>query len=76
MLLGNISSEIPDSINAVKTFITNGGVFMMCLILLSIVSLTVILLKFITLKSSRIIPRQVQKAMENASEFIDNNDIS
>lgn len=76
MFLANIGYEIPDSINAVKTFITDGGVFMMCLILLSIVSLAVIFLKFITLKSSKVIPGPVQNAMENASEFIDRDDIS
>ena len=76
MILANIGSEMPDSINIVKTFINNGGVFMLCLIFLSIVSLTVILLKCLTLKSSKVIPRPVQRAMKNASDFIDKDDIS
>ena len=76
MILANIGSEMLDSINIVKTFINNGGVFMLCLIFLSIVSLTVILLKCLTLKSSKVIPRPVQRAMKNASDFIDKDDIS
>ena len=44
IMLADIASEIPDSMNIVYSFISDGGIFMFCLILLSIVSVTVIVL--------------------------------
>ena len=75
-MLVDISSEIPSSIDLVYSFISDGGVFMLCLILLSIVSVTVIVLKGLTLRVSKIIPRPVQRAMKSSNSYIDEDDIS
>ena len=53
-MLADIASEIPNSMDLVYSFISDGGVFMLCLILLSIVSVTVIVLKGLTLRVSKI----------------------
>ena len=49
---------------AVLAFFEKGGPFMVLLVLLSIISLTAILLRAWRLRESRIIPRQVEEAVE------------
>ena len=76
MILSDITSEIPYSMSSVYNFVIDGGIFMFCLILLSIVSVTVIILKGLTLRVSKIIPQPVQRAMKTSGTFIDEDNIS
>ena len=76
IILAAIPTEIPDSINIVNRIISDGAILMFCLNLRSIVSVTVIVLKGLTLRVSKIIPRPVQRAMKNSNSYIDEDDIS
>jgi biopolymer transport protein ExbB len=53
-----------NTLPAVLAFFEKGGPFMVLLVLLSIISLTAILLRAWRLRESRIIPRQVEEAVE------------
>ena len=68
-------SELPNSLDSVYKFLMDGGVFMFCLMLLSFLSVTVILMKLIALRERRVVPRKVQKAMSGAQEYIDKDNV-
>lgn len=69
-------SELPNSLNSVYKFLLDGGVFMFCLLLLSFLSVAVILMKSVSLREGRVVPKGVQKAMNGAQEYIDANDVA
>ena len=49
---------------------------MFCLMLLSFLSVTVILMKLIALRERRVVPHKVQKAMSGAQEYIDKDNVT
>ena len=68
-------SELPNSLNSVYKFLMDGGVFMFCLLLLSFLSVTVILMKLVSLREQRVVPKKVQKAMKGAQEYIEADNV-
>ena len=69
-------SVLPNSLNSVYKFLLDGGVFMFCLLLLSFLSVAVILMKSVSLREGRVVPKGVQKAMNGAQEYINANDVA
>ena len=68
-------SELPNSLNSVYKFLMDGGVFMFCLLLLSFLSVTVILMKLISLREQRVVPKKVQEAMNGAQKYIETDNV-
>ena len=61
MYHAGFTSELPNSLDSVYKFLMDGGVFMFCLMLLSFLSVTVILMKLIALRERRVVPHKVQE---------------
>jgi biopolymer transport protein ExbB len=70
MLLADFSSEFAASIDAVWRFVSQGGVFMLCLLTLSVLSVSVIVLKALVLRSEQVVPQQAQLALAEADAFL------
>ena len=70
MPVADLAMEFSTSLEAVWTFLREGGVFMICLVALSLLSVAVILYKAIALRAENIIPLQAQEALVNADQFV------
>jgi biopolymer transport protein ExbB len=70
MPVADLAMEFSASLEAVWTFLREGGVFMICLVALSLLSVAVILYKAIVLRAENIIPEQAQEALVNADQFV------
>lgn len=61
--------------SAVWSFFVNGGVFMVCLVLLSIVSISVIIYKALNMKRAAIVPDDVAGEMQRAEHWAEQNNM-
>lgn len=63
MPIADFTSEFAVSIDAVWGFVAEGGVFMFCLLLLSVLSVSVIVFKALMLRSEQVVPVRAQVAL-------------
>jgi biopolymer transport protein ExbB len=70
MNIAGLAIEFSASLDAVSAFLLDGGVFMIFLVALSLLSVAVILYKAISLRADNIVPLQVQKALADADDFV------
>ena len=59
-----ISAEMPEALQSVTGFFTKGGLFMLPLLLCSIVSVTVIILRAFALQEKNVLPLVIESEME------------
>ena len=67
--LADFFSELSGALGQMGSFITSGGIFMICLLVLSLLSVSVIVFKALTLRVEQVAPVKVQEAMEQADEY-------
>ena len=70
MLLADFFSEIAGATGSVTKFITDGGVFMFCLVALSILSVSLIVFKSLVLRVEQVTPVAAQEALADAEHYI------
>lgn len=70
MPVADLAMEFSASLEAVWTFLRDGGVFMVCLVALSLLSVAVMLYKAIVLRAENIIPLLAQEALADADQYI------
>ena len=68
--VADLAIEFSSSVDAVWAFLSDGGVFMLLLVAISLLSVAVILYKVVTLLAENIAPAKVQKALTKADEFV------
>jgi len=66
----DFSTEFSGSLDSIGRFIGDGGVFMLCLVALSLLSVAVIVYKALTLRERNVVPEGAQEALGNAGEFV------
>ncbi|MFP6873312.1 MAG: MotA/TolQ/ExbB proton channel family protein [Verrucomicrobiales bacterium] len=70
MPVADLAMEFSASLETVWTFLRDGGVFMVCLVALSLLSVAVMLYKAIVLRAENIIPLLAQEALADADQYI------
>lgn len=70
MPLADLSSEFSASLDAVWRFASEGGVFMLFLIGLSVLSAAVIVFKALALRAEQVVPQRAQVALAEADTFV------
>lgn len=68
--IADLGIEFSASLDAVWAFLLEGGVFMVFLVAVSLLSVAVILYKAVTLRADNIAPLRVQKALAHADDFV------
>ena len=69
-------SELSGSLDAVGRFVGDGGVFMICLLALSMLSLSVIVYKALALRAEKVVPTAAQESLAHAGEFVANGEVA
>jgi biopolymer transport protein ExbB len=64
MIAASMIAQMPEALQSVTGFFTNGGVFMWPLLLCSIVSVTVIILRAVALREKNVLPLVIESEME------------
>ncbi len=69
MPIADFSSEFAASLDATWRFVGQGGVFMFCLLALSVLSASVIVFKAIALRAEQVVPERAQAALADVDGF-------
>jgi biopolymer transport protein ExbB len=64
MVAASMIAQMPEALQSVTSFFTKGGVFMWPLLLCSIVSVTVIILRAVALREKNVLPLVIESEME------------
>ena len=70
MLFADFFSEIAGATGSVAKFISDGGVFMYCLVALSVLSVSLIVFKGLVLRGEQVTPVAAQEALADAEHYI------
>lgn len=70
MLLADFFSELSGSLSSVTEFVGDGGVFMYCLLGLSLLSVSVIVYKALSLRAEKVVPDSSQQALGQVREYL------
>jgi biopolymer transport protein ExbB len=73
--LADLAIEFSASFDAVWAFLRDGGFFMALLVGVSLLSVTVILYKVVTLLAENVAPARVQKALANADDYVSSGEL-
>ena len=65
-ILASFATEFATALDGVGRFIGDGGVFMLCLVALSLLSVSVIVYKALTLRERNVVPEEAQEALSAA----------
>src|SRR5437588_9488956 len=67
MILAAITIETPEAVNTVLGFFSKGGLFMWPLLACSIVSVTMMILRVLALRRTKVMPPLIESDMERLS---------
>ena len=68
--IASFATEFANSVDAAGRFVGDGGVFMWCLVLLSLLSASVVVYKALTLRERDVVPDAAQEALAGAGEHL------